>query len=33
VVREDGNMGGYRWGVERKETLLEMEKQGALAGV
>jgi len=25
VVREDGEMGGYRWGMERKKTLLEME--------
>jgi AraC family transcriptional regulator of adaptative response/methylated-DNA-[protein]-cysteine methyltransferase len=27
VVREDGEMGGYRWGIERKEQLLAMEKQ------
>lgn len=25
VVREDGSMGGYRWGMERKKTLLAME--------
>ncbi len=25
VVREDGDLGGYRWGVERKEQLLAME--------
>jgi AraC family transcriptional regulator, regulatory protein of adaptative response / methylated-DNA-[protein]-cysteine methyltransferase len=28
VVREDGSMGGYRWGLERKRTLLEMERRG-----
>jgi AraC family transcriptional regulator of adaptative response/methylated-DNA-[protein]-cysteine methyltransferase len=25
VVREDGSVGGYRWGVARKKTLLQME--------
>jgi AraC family transcriptional regulator of adaptative response/methylated-DNA-[protein]-cysteine methyltransferase len=25
VVRSDGGLGGYRWGVERKEQLLERE--------
>jgi AraC family transcriptional regulator of adaptative response/methylated-DNA-[protein]-cysteine methyltransferase len=26
VVRQDGDPGGYRWGIERKEQLLELEK-------
>jgi AraC family transcriptional regulator, regulatory protein of adaptative response / methylated-DNA-[protein]-cysteine methyltransferase len=27
VIREDGDLGGYRWGIERKEQLLALEKQ------
>ena len=27
VVRHDGSLSGYRWGVERKRTLLEREAQ------
>jgi len=27
VIREDGHLGGYRWGLERKEKLLAVEKR------
>lgn len=27
VVRENGGLGGYRWGIGRKKTLLQLEKQ------
>ena len=27
VVRSDGGMGGYRWGLDRKEDLLARERQ------
>jgi AraC family transcriptional regulator of adaptative response/methylated-DNA-[protein]-cysteine methyltransferase len=27
VVREDGGLGGYRWGLERKQALLELEQR------
>ncbi len=26
VIREDGNLGGYRWGLDRKRTLLAQEQ-------
>ena len=29
IVRSDGAMGGYRWGMERKKTLLELEREQA----
>ena len=28
AVREDGGLGGYRWGLDRKETLLANERRG-----
>ncbi len=27
VVRSDGQLGGYRWGVERKRAMLDWEQQ------
>jgi AraC family transcriptional regulator of adaptative response/methylated-DNA-[protein]-cysteine methyltransferase len=32
VVRSNGEMGGYRWGINRKRALLDMEAAGATAG-
>ncbi len=29
VVREDGNLGGYRWGLDRKKKLLAQEQADA----
>jgi len=31
VVRTDGNLAGYRWGVSRKQTLLERERNSGAA--
>ncbi len=29
AVREDGGLGGYRWGLDRKESLLANERRGS----
>jgi O-6-methylguanine DNA methyltransferase len=31
VIRGDGTISGYRWGVDRKRALLEMEAQSSTA--
>jgi AraC family transcriptional regulator of adaptative response/methylated-DNA-[protein]-cysteine methyltransferase len=33
VVRSDGNLAGYRWGISRKQTLLERERNAGHAKV
>jgi AraC family transcriptional regulator, regulatory protein of adaptative response / methylated-DNA-[protein]-cysteine methyltransferase len=32
VVRDDGDLGGYRWGIDRKRSLLEREAESANGG-
>jgi AraC family transcriptional regulator, regulatory protein of adaptative response / methylated-DNA-[protein]-cysteine methyltransferase len=32
VVRQDGSLGGYRWGLDRKRALLKREKQTSAEG-
>ena len=32
AVRKDGGLGGYRWGLSRKEALVEMERCGHSSG-
>ena len=32
ILRSDGGLGGYRWGVDRKRTLLDMERSRVATG-
>jgi AraC family transcriptional regulator of adaptative response/methylated-DNA-[protein]-cysteine methyltransferase len=32
VVRQSGELGGYRWGIERKRKLIEKERAVRKAG-
>jgi AraC family transcriptional regulator of adaptative response/methylated-DNA-[protein]-cysteine methyltransferase len=32
VVRGDGGLGGYRWGIGRKKQLLDQEQEGKTEG-
>ncbi|HBX39140.1 MAG TPA: cysteine methyltransferase, partial [Marinobacter adhaerens] len=29
VLRSDGSLGGYRWGLDRKQQLLEKERSAS----
>jgi O-6-methylguanine DNA methyltransferase len=33
VIRSNGDLGGYRWGLDRKYRLLQMEKQQLVESV
>jgi AraC family transcriptional regulator of adaptative response/methylated-DNA-[protein]-cysteine methyltransferase len=32
AVRETGELGGYRWGIERKQQILQQERRDSLSG-